>query len=52
MNNRFKEMVKRQRGVVARFPRSKYLSSLTRTIETFMQKDLTRSKSSFVKNFR
>jgi len=51
-NNRFKGLVNKQKQVVARFPRSKYISSLSRTIQSYIEKDQKRSKSSFVKNFR
>lgn len=51
-NKRFKALVKRQRCVVGKYPRSKYMSSLTVEIQNYIQQDLERSKSSFVRNFR
>ena len=51
-NKRFKSLVKLQRDIVRRFPRSKYISSLSKTIEVYMKKDLKRTRSSFEKNFR
>jgi hypothetical protein len=51
-NKRFKALVKKQRDIVSRFPRSKYISSLSRNIQSYLEADKIRTKSSFVKNFR
>ena len=51
-NTRFKSLVKRQRSIVSKFQRTKYISSLTREINTYLYLDSIKPQSLFVKKFR